>query len=290
MAVGTTVVLAVALALVLIVVTGGGDGGDEARVRTEEGDTTTTTLRSTTTTRGPTNSTSTTTAVEVTTTTAAPVTSTVPTVPATTSSTLGSTPVAPPPPPRPAPPFQSSIETVTLEQLGASWNSTMGCPAADQLRAVNVSHWGYDGAVHQGRIVVAASQAERMVAVFRDVYAARFPIERMVPIDAYGGDDQASMRANNTSGFNCRTVAGTSRLSQHGLGLAVDVNPLMNPYVKGSTVDPPEGARWADRSRTDAGMIKPGDAVVDAFERQGWAWGGYWRSGPDYQHFSANGG
>ncbi len=166
----------------------------------------------------------------------------------------------------------------------------MGCTAPDQLRAVNVSHWGYDGTVRQGRVIVAASQAQRIVAVFRDVYAARFPIERIVPIDAYGGDDQVSMRANNTSGFNCRTVAGSSSLSQHAFGLAVDVNPLMNPYVQGSKVDPPEGAMYADRSRRDAGMIKGGDAVVNAFGAQGWRWGGYWSSGQDYQHFSANGG
>ena len=112
----------------------------------------------------------------------------------------------------------------------------------------------------------------------------------MVPIDAYGGDDQASMRANNTSGFNCRYVSGTSRLSQHALGLAVDVNPLVNPYVTGAAVDPPEGAPYADRSRDDPGMIHAGDAVVQAFAAQGWKWGGYWSSGKDYQHFSSSGG
>jgi hypothetical protein len=189
----------------------------------------------------------------------------------------------------PAPPFQSSIEPVTQEELGASWKPGMGCPAPEELRAINASHWGYDGQVHVGRLIIHAGHADGMVAVFRDIYAARFPIERMVPIAAYGGDDQASMRANNTSGFNCRYVAGTTRLSQHGLGAAVDINPLHNPYVKGGTVDPPEGAPWADRSRDDPGMIKPGDAVVQAFARKGWGWGGYWSSGKDYQHFSASG-
>lgn len=189
----------------------------------------------------------------------------------------------------PAPPFQHSVETVTLEQLGSSWNPDLGCTPPEQLRAVHVSHWGYDGAVHQGRIVVDAAHAERAVAIFRDIYAARFPIERMVPIDAYGGDDQASMRDNNTSGYNCRRVAGTTRLSEHALGRAIDVNPLVNPYVRGSTVDPPEGAPYADRSRTDQGMIHAGDAVVEAFARQGWGWGGYWSSGQDYQHFSWSG-
>jgi D-alanyl-D-alanine carboxypeptidase len=210
--------------------------------------------------------------------------------PSTTATSRAPTTTAAPATTAPAPPFQSSIETVTLEQLGSSWRAGMGCPGPDQLRAVNVSHWGYDGAVHIGRLIVDAGHAQRMVAVFRDIYAARFPIQRMVPIDQYGGDDQASMRANNTSGFNCRYVSGTTTLSQHGLGRAVDVNPLVNPYVKGSTVDPPEGAPYADRSRNDPGMIHAGDAVVRAFAAQGWKWGGYWSSGKDYQHFSASGG
>jgi hypothetical protein len=188
----------------------------------------------------------------------------------------------------PVPPFAASIETVTAEQLGSSWRP--GCPlGVEQLRAVNVSHWGYDGAVHTGRLVVDGAHAERMVAAFRDIYEARFPVQQIVPVDRYGGDDQASMRANNTSAFNCRYVAGTTRWSEHAYGRAVDVNPLVNPYVKGGTVDPPEGALYADRSRTDQGMIHAGDAAVQAFADQGWAWGGYWSNGKDYQHFSASG-
>lgn len=265
-------------------------GGSDTAVRADDRASTTTDDDRSTTTADPADSTTTPSTVSSTATTASPT--------ATTGRGTTSTSPAPTSPPAtaapvttaPAPPFQSSIETVTQEQLGSSWRPGMGCPTADQLRGVNVSHWGYDGAVHLGRLVVDAAHAQRMVAVFRDVYAARFPIERMVPIDQYGGDDQASMRANNTSGFNCRYVSGTTRLSQHGLGRAVDVNPLVNPYVKGSTVDPPEGAPYADRSRNDPGMIHAGDAVVRAFAAQGWKWGGYWSSGKDYQHFSANGG
>ena len=190
----------------------------------------------------------------------------------------------------PAPPFEHSVATVTAGDLGGSWHPDMGCPAPEQLRAVTVSHWGYDGAVHSGTVVVAAVQVDRVVAALRAVFAARFPIERMTPVSAYGGDDEASMRANNTSAFNCRYVAGTTKLSEHGLGQAIDINPLVNPYVKGSSVDPPEGARYADRSRTDPGMIHTDDAVVRAFAAQGWKWGGYWSGGKDYQHFSAGGG
>jgi hypothetical protein len=173
-------------------------------------------------------------------------------------------------------------------ELGASWRP--GCPVAvDDLRAVAVSYWSYDGAVRSGRLVVHADQAQAVVRIFRDLYAARFPIQRMMPIDAYGGDDEASMRANNTSGFNCRYVTGTSKWSEHAYGRAIDVNPLVNPYVRGSSVDPPEGAAYADRSRTDAGMIHAGDAAVRAFAAQGWGWGGSWSGGKDYQHFSASG-
>ena len=210
-----------------------------------------------------------------------------------TESTAATAAPAPPstPPPAttaPAPPFVASVETVTAEQLGSSWRP--GCPlGVEQLRAVNVSHWGYDGAVHAGRLVVDGAHAERMVAAFRDLYEARFPVQQIVPVDRYGGDDQASMRANNTSAFNCRYVAGTTSWSEHAYGRAIDVNPLVNPYVKGGTVDPPEGAPYADRSRTDQGMIHAGDSAVRAFADQGWAWGGYWSNGQDYQHFSASG-
>jgi D-alanyl-D-alanine carboxypeptidase len=159
----------------------------------------------------------------------------------------------------------------------------------DQLRAVDVTHFGNDGAVHTGRLIVAANLASQMVDIFRDLYVARFPIQRMEPIDVYGGDDNRSMRANNTSAFNCRPVTGGGGWSEHAYGRAIDVNPLVNPYVKGATVLPPEGRPYADRSRNDTGMIHGGDAVVNAFAARGWAWGGYWSSLKDYQHFSTTG-
>jgi hypothetical protein len=190
--------------------------------------------------------------------------------------------------PMQVPPFEASIEAVTAAQLHASWRP--GCPVpVEELRAVNVSHWGLDGWVHTGRVVVHVDQADRIVAVMHDLYAAHFPIERMAPVDEYAGDDQASMRANNTSAFNCRTVAGTTRWSEHAYGRAIDVNPLLNPYVRGGAVDPAEGAPYADRSRTDLGMIHADDAAVRAFASQGWSWGGDWTSGQDYQHFSVTG-
>jgi hypothetical protein len=185
-------------------------------------------------------------------------------------------------------PFAASIETVTAKDLYASWRP--GCPVpVEQLRAIDVRHFGNDGAVHTGRVIVHANLAPGLVEVFRDLYRARFPIERMEPIDVYGGDDMRSIKANNTSAFNCRAVTGGSGWSEHAYGRAIDVNPFVNPYVKGSTVLPPEAAPYTDRSRDDPGMIHADDAVVRAFAARGWRWGGYWSSLKDYQHFSTTG-
>jgi hypothetical protein len=185
-------------------------------------------------------------------------------------------------------PFAATIKTVTAQDLYASWRP--GCPVpVEQLRAIDVRHFGNDGAVHTGRLIVAANRANAIVDVFRDLYSARFPIERMEPIDVYGGDDMRSMKANNTSAFNCRVVTGGTGWSEHAYGRAIDVNPFVNPYVKGSTVLPPEAAPYTDRGRTDPGMIHSDDAVVRAFAARGWSWGGYWTSLKDYQHFSTTG-
>ena len=110
-------------------------------------------------------------------------------------------------------------------------------------------------------------------------------------IDAYGGDDRRSMRADNTSAFNCRDVAGRPGVwSQHAYGRAIDINPVENPYVSpDGSVSPRKGRRFADRSRDGRGMIHRGDTAVRAFRRQGWEWGGAWSGAKDYQHFSSNG-
>jgi hypothetical protein len=210
--------------------------------------------------------------------------STPPTNPATETTMRRSTPTEAPE----VLPFEATIERVTAEDLYASWRP--GCPVpVEQLRAVDVRHFDNDGAVHTGRLIVAADLAEAMVDVLHDLYDARFPIAKMEPIDVYGGDDMKSIKANNTSAFNCRAVTGGSGWSEHAFGRAIDVNPFVNPYVKGSTVLPPEASPHTDRSRNDPGMIHADDAVVRAFAARGWTWGGYWSSLKDYQHFSTTG-
>ncbi len=177
---------------------------------------------------------------------------------------------------------------VREQMSGVSWRQ--GCPVGlGDLAHLQVRHWGFDGTVHHGEMVVAVTVAEDVLGVLGDLFDARFPIERMRLVDAYGADDDASMAANNTSAFNCRTVAGTDRWSEHAFGAAVDVNPVQNPYVRGQQVSPPAGAAYLDRSDIRPGMaVRPG-VLVASFGEVGWGWGGDWESSKDYQHFSASG-
>jgi hypothetical protein len=171
---------------------------------------------------------------------------------------------------------------------GVSWFPA--CPLSlDDLALLELSHWGFDGAVHEGRLVVASQVARPVLAAFRALYEARFPIERMEPVDAYGGDDERSMAANNSSGFNCRRVMGESRWSMHAYGTAIDLNPVQNPYLKAGRVYPPAASAYLDRTQDRPGMVRRGGPAHRAFRDIGWKWGGLWRRVKDYQHFSANG-
>jgi poly-gamma-glutamate synthesis protein (capsule biosynthesis protein) len=164
-----------------------------------------------------------------------------------------------------------------------------GCPVGfADLRLLTVEHWGFDRRVHRGRLVVHRDAAEQMLGAMRSLYHLHFPIRRMRLVDAYGADDHRSMAADNTSAFNCRFVAGTTRWSEHAYGRAIDLNPIENPYVTDSGhVSPPAGAPFADRGRHRRGMV--GSRAVRAFARVGWGWGGRWAGAADFQHFSASG-
>ena len=171
---------------------------------------------------------------------------------------------------------------------GVTWHR--GCPLSlDRLRLLRLSYWGFDRGVHHGVLVVNESAAASLAHAFRLLFAARFPIRRMQVVDDFGGDDERSMLADNTSAFNCRIVPGTAAWSQHAYGLAVDINPFENPEVSNGNVDPPGAAAWADRSRSSPAMIAHGNAAWRSFSAIGWTWGGDWNSLKDYQHFSANG-
>jgi D-alanyl-D-alanine carboxypeptidase len=170
-----------------------------------------------------------------------------------------------------------------------SWRP--GCPVGPvELRLLRADHWGLDGRVHRGELIVHRDHARRILVVLGKLFEARYPIQRLRLVDAYRADDDRSMAANNTSGFNCRRVSGSSRWSEHAFGRAIDLNPLRNPYVtRGGRVSPPAGRPYANRARRAAGMVHSGDAVVRAFAAAGWRWGGYWSGSRDYQHFSSTG-
>ena len=183
------------------------------------------------------------------------------------------------------PAFTGTVEPVRWADLRFSYRA--GCPVGpSELRTVAVSHWGFDGKPHGGRVVVAKRVAPGLVSVFRELWRAKFPIRRLRPVSAYRGSDDASMAADNTSAFNCRFVGGTSRWSMHAFGEAIDVNPVENPYVRGSTVSPPGGRAYLDRSRERPGMAVRDGVLVRAFAAAGWKWGA---SFGDYQHFSTTG-
>jgi hypothetical protein len=191
-----------------------------------------------------------------------------------------------------SPPFSAAIAPLgsSLRQtmVGVSWRP--GCPVAlRDLRVITSSHLGFDRKVHSGRLVVHRDVAEDVVSVLRKLYDARFPIRRMVPVDAYGASDFRSIEADNTSAFNCRYVEGTRRWSEHAYGRAIDLNPIENPYVSGGRTSHRASRPYVDRTPCRRGMACPGNAALRAFRSIGWGWGGDWAGTKDYQHFSASG-
>ncbi len=165
-----------------------------------------------------------------------------------------------------------------------------GCTTKlSNLRYVRVLHYGFDGEIHIGELVVNQLIAEDIVDIFKELFDAKYPIEQIVLIDDYDADDNTSMEANNSSSFNFRYVEGTTKLSNHAYGLAIDINPLYNPYVytnSGKEVIVPEiGAMYADRSIDCEYFIKKDDIVYNAFIKRGFTWGGDWINSKDYQHF-----
>jgi hypothetical protein len=195
-------------------------------------------------------------------------------------------------PARGATPFSASVSAIgpglRATMTGVSWRQ--GCPVAlRDLRLITARHWGFDGRLRTGRLVVHRDVAADVVGVLRRLYDARFPIRRMQLVDRYGASDFRSIEADNTSAFNCRYVDGTSRWSEHAYGRAIDVNPIENPYVSGGRTSHRASVPYVDRTPCRRGMACRGNVLVRAFTAIGWGWGGDWTSVKDYQHFSASG-
>ncbi len=159
----------------------------------------------------------------------------------------------------------------------------------DDLVDIHVLHYDFNNQVQKGRLICNKKIGQKVLAVFKKLYDNAYQIEKIRLIEDYKGDDEASMRDNNTSCFNYRKIAGSDKLSNHSFGLALDINPLYNPYVKRTktkTVISPETATdYADRTRPFPHKIDKDDLAYQAFTEQGFFWGGSWISVKDYQHF-----
>lgn len=180
-------------------------------------------------------------------------------------------------------------EEIRQRISGISWQENEHI-SLEELRYLRVLHMGLDGETHVGELIVNQSIAEDILEIMLELYHQSYPIEKMILIDTYDGDDESSMSDNNTSAFNYREIAGSSRLSGHALGLAIDINPRYNPYVKHTSdgellVSPLNGTEYADRSREFACKITEGDLCLRLFQEHGFTWGGSWNSVKDYQHF-----
>jgi hypothetical protein len=192
-----------------------------------------------------------------------------------------------------APGFHAAVQPIPpamrAQMTGVSWHA--GCPVGlGELRLITLTYRGFDGGDHTGRLIANRSATTQLVTVFRRLYATRFPIRRMEPVDRYGGDDYRSIEADNTSAFNCRAATGSSHWSNHAYGLAIDVNPIENPYISSGRSSHPASTPYLDRSRRRSGMAYAGGVLVEAFRSVGWGWGGNWPgSVQDTQHFSWNG-
>ncbi|WP_342663374.1 M15 family metallopeptidase [Actinokineospora enzanensis] len=185
--------------------------------------------------------------------------------------------------------YAATVTPVPADVLRRStWQP--GCPVKQtDLRYLTMSFWGFDGRPHTGEMIVNARVAENVTTVFRDMYAARFPLEEMRVTALPELSLAPTGDGNNTTAFVCRPTRGATTWSAHAYGLAVDVNPFCNPYRKGKLVLPELASSYVDRADRRPGMVFPGDVVIGGFGRIGWTWGGTWDSPKDLQHFSATG-
>ena len=159
----------------------------------------------------------------------------------------------------------------------------------EELRYVHILHTGFDGETKEGELVVNKAIADDVLAIFEELYRAKYPIEKVRLVDEYDADDEASMSDNNSSAFNFRTISHTTTISKHGLGMAIDINPLYNPYVKtvnGTlSIEPANAAAYVDRSEDHPYRIDHDDLCYKLFTEHGFTWGGDWVHSKDYQHF-----
>lgn len=159
----------------------------------------------------------------------------------------------------------------------------------DRLKLLKISHYNFDNQISIGHLIVLDKVSQAVLNIFKELLILKFPIHSMMTIEEFGGNDELSMEANNSTAFNFRYIAGTKKLSLHSYGLAIDINPLQNPYIiihddsKKVTVFPTEGTNFLNRHNQRTGMVEP---IIKIFEKYGFnEWGGDWNTPIDYHHF-----
>lgn len=179
-------------------------------------------------------------------------------------------------------------DDIFAKMQGKSYKEDCTVPRED-LRYVHVRHMGFDGEAKDGELVVNKAISDDVLAIFEELYKVDYPIEKVRLVDEYDADDEASMSDNNSSAFNFRFISHTTRISRHGLGMAVDINTRYNPYVKTVdgklSIEPANGADYVDRSKDFPHKIDHEDLCYKLFKEHGFTWGGDWTHSKDYQHF-----
>lgn len=177
-------------------------------------------------------------------------------------------------------------EDIQQQMRKYTWHKS--CPVdIEDLAYLKLTYWGFDNKSHQGVLIVNKNLAPQVLAIFKDLYIQKFPIEKMRPMYLYKGDDDASMLDDNTSAFDCRMQTDFPNLfSIHSYGGAIDINPLINPYVNGNKVAPSQGRKYLGKNVHHKGKITAQSFIVKDLAKYGWVWGGSWPGEiHDYQHF-----
>lgn len=168
--------------------------------------------------------------------------------------------------------------------IGVSYKKNPYVKLSD-LSYLRVRYYDFEHKVQSGELIVARKLAEEVLDIFYELFEGGYEIEKIKLVDEYDADDERSMADNNSSAFNYRVVADTNTISAHSYGRAIDINPLINPYIVGDKVMPANAVQYADREKSFEHKIDRTDLCYCIFKRHGWKWGGDWRNSKDYQHF-----
>ena len=186
-----------------------------------------------------------------------------------------------------------SLSSQRVASIVSCEDWTESCPVnLDRLVSVHISHFDFQSEERVGELIVHEGISKNVLAIFQELFKMRFPIHSVIPSDEFGGDDVLCMNANNSSAFNCRRVMNTDRWSSHAYGMAIDINPVQNPYVlindeeNLAKIYPVGGSRHLNRRIQEPGMV---ESIVPIFKKHGFDdWGGAWRSPLDYHHFQVS--